>query len=173
MRVLLVGGGIGVGGSGDRGLQLARVLISEGHAVRAAVDESHRAAVEAAGCECWVGDPDRIGSLRYALENVTVLLWMLGDVDRAELHGPRLQMMMERTIDTTVRGVTYETFGPHGDEGREVVVRMATKNEIPFVLIDRDPEDVDAWLAAVLSGIEQITSVDRAELQRAALQRSA
>ena len=65
-----------------------------------------RAAIEAAGCECWIGDPDRIGTLRYALENVTILMWLLGtatgaDAERvAALHGSRLQMMLEKTTDT-------------------------------------------------------------------------
>ncbi|HSD78768.1 MAG TPA: NAD-binding protein, partial [Solirubrobacteraceae bacterium] len=65
MRVLMVGGGC-------RGLELARGLVAEGHAVRAVTRrEERRAELEAAGCECWIGDPDRIGTLRYALDNVT------------------------------------------------------------------------------------------------------
>ena len=66
-------------GGGCRGLRLARTLVAEGHAVRAVTrSQARRAEIEAAGCECWIGDPDRIGSLRYALDNVTVLLWLLG-----------------------------------------------------------------------------------------------
>ena len=72
VRALMVGGGC-------RGLALARTLVAEGHAVRAVTrSPARRAEIEAAGCECWIGDPDRIGSLRYALDNVTVLLWLLG-----------------------------------------------------------------------------------------------
>jgi NAD(P)-dependent dehydrogenase (short-subunit alcohol dehydrogenase family) len=158
MRVLIVGGA-------RRGLALAGELVAEGHAVRIAADEPRRAEIEAAGCECWVGDPDRIGSLRYALENVTALLWLLGDVDREELHGSRLEMMLERTIDTTARGVIYESFGEYGDQGAEIVVRMATKNEIPYVLVADDPADEEAWQRAVLAGLDAITSTDRAALQ--------
>ena len=167
MRVLLVGGGIGIGGSGSRGLELARRLVANGHAVRAAVDEEHRAAVEAAGGECWVGDPDRIGTLRYALENVTVLCWLLADVERPELHGTRLEMMLERTIDTTARGVIYESSGRYGETGSEIVTRMASKNEIPFVLVTANPEDEEAWLAELFAGIESIVAVDRSALPAA------
>ena len=72
MRVLIVGGGC-------RGLDLARALVADGHAVRVVTrTEARRAAIEAAGGECWIGDPDRVGTLRYALENVTLLLWLLG-----------------------------------------------------------------------------------------------
>ena len=164
MRVLIVGGA-------ERGLALAGELVGDGHAVRVAGDESSRAEIEAAGCECWIGTPDRIGSLRYALENVTVLLWLLGDVDREEFHGTRLEMMMERTIDTTARGVVYESFGKYGEQGAEIVARMATRNEIPYVLVEDDPENGDAWHRAVLAGIEVITSADRAEIQHEAMQK--
>ena len=66
-----------------------------------------RAGIEAAGAECWVGTPDRIGSLRYALENVSLLMWLLGTASGGgrELHGRRLEFMLSQTIDTTVRGV--------------------------------------------------------------------
>src|SRR5207342_558513 len=72
LRALIVGGGC-------RGLDLARELAAEGHALRVVTrTEAGRAAIEAAGAECWIGDPDRVGTLRYALENVTLLLWLLG-----------------------------------------------------------------------------------------------
>jgi len=81
-------------GGGCRGLRLARDLVAEGHAVRAVTrSDERRAAIEAAGCECWIGDPDRIGTLRYALDNVTVLLWLLGTAtgpNAVDLHGSRL-----------------------------------------------------------------------------------
>ena len=102
-------------GGGCRGLALARELVAGGHAVRAVTrTEARRAAIVAAGCECWIGDPDRIGTLRYALDNVTVLLWLLGTAtgpNVADLHGSRLRMMLEKVTDTTVRGVVYEAAG--------------------------------------------------------------
>jgi len=83
-------------GGGCRGLALARTLVAEGHAVRAVTRApARRAEIEAAGCECWIGDPDRIGSLRYALDNVTVLLWLLGTATGSNveaLHLSRLRM---------------------------------------------------------------------------------
>ena len=72
------------------------------------LDPADRPAIEAAGAECVIGDPDRVGTLRYALDNVTILMWLLGDDAREPLHGSRWKMMLERTIDTTVRGVLYE-----------------------------------------------------------------
>jgi hypothetical protein len=130
-------------GGGCRGLALARSLVAEGHAVRAVTrDESRRTQLEDAGCECWIGDPDRVGTLRYALDNATVLLWLLGTVDVPELHGSRLEMMLERTVDTTVRGVLYE-----GLRGEAVVQAAHDRHGIPIAFLDADPGEVDSWVA--------------------------
>jgi NAD(P)H-binding len=145
-------------GGGRAGLGLTRRLVADGHAVRFVTrHEDRRAEVEVAGAECWIGDPDRIGSLRYALDNVTVLLWLLGRADGDDLHGSRLTMMLERTIDTTVRGVVYEGT----PEGAAVVERMAGYNEIPYALIDVPREDEDAWAAAILEAIDGILVAPR------------
>jgi uncharacterized protein YbjT (DUF2867 family) len=129
-----------LGGSSHRALDLARDLTAQGHAVRAVTrSEANRERIEAAGAECWIGDPDVVGTLRYALDNVTLLLHLLGASDDDELHGSRLHMLLERTIDTTVRGVVYEA-GP----GRELVERMTSYNEIPVRVLDHGAPDWDA-----------------------------
>ena len=144
-------------GGGCRGLALARSLVAEGHAVRAVTrEESKRPLLEEAGCECWIGDPDRIGTLRYALENATVLLWLLGTVDVPELHGSRLEMMLERSVDTTVRGVLYE-----GRAGEAVVQAAHDRHGIPIAFLDEDPADVEAWVAGARAGIDALLATDR------------
>ena len=144
-------------GGGCRGLALARSLVAEGHAVRAVTrEESKRPLLEEAGCECWIGDPDRIGTLRYALENATVLLWLLGRVDVPELHGSRLAMMLERSVDTTVRGVLYE-----GRAGESVVQAAHDRHGIPIAFLDEDPADVEAWVAGARAGIDALLATDR------------
>lgn len=151
MRALLVGGG-------RPGLALTRALAADGHAVRFVTrHEAFGPEIEAAGGETYIGDPDRVGSLRYALDNVTVLLWLLGRVPDGDLHGSRLTMMMERTIDTTVRGVVYE-----GTEaGAAEVARMATYNEIPYAILTAEREEEDAWVAAVLEAIDGVLAAPR------------
>jgi uncharacterized protein YbjT (DUF2867 family) len=156
MRALMIGGGC-------RGIALAQELIAEGHAVRAVTRlEPHRAAIEAAGAECWIGDPDRIGTLRYALDNVTVLLWLLGTASGSPeqvraLHDTRLEFMLERTIDTTVRGVVYEGAGsvPAADLacGEAHVARLGARNEIPVAYLHRDPAGRPEWLAEARGAI--------------------
>ena len=139
-------------GGGCRGLALARSLVAEGHAVRAVTrDEGKREQLEQAGCECWIGDPDRVGTLRYALDNATVLLWLLDTVDVPELHGSRLEMMLERTVDTTVRGVLYE-----GREGEAVVQAAHDRHGIPIAFLDADPRDTQEWVAQARERIDAL-----------------
>ena len=126
-------------------------------------DEGRRAAIEATGAECYVGDPDRIGTLTYALDNATILCWLLGsatgDAERvAALHGTRLQMLLERTIDTTVRGVVYEAAGTVDvavlAAGAERVRAACAYSEIPFRVVKADPSGHDEWLGAMASAVQ-------------------
>lgn len=104
-----------------------------------------------------------IGTLRYALENVTLLLWLLGTASGDEekvaaLHGSRLRMMLEKTTDTTVRGVIYEAAGPVGEsliESGVAEMELAREtNQIPFALLRADPLGVrDHWLAEAQQAI--------------------
>ncbi|MGH2841036.1 MAG: hypothetical protein ACRDKY_09460 [Solirubrobacteraceae bacterium] len=162
MRVLLVGGGC-------RGLGLTRNLVADGHAVRAVTrDERNREAIEAAGGECWIGDPNVVGTLRYALESVTILVWALGTArgtaeEVAALHGPRLEMMLSRTIDSTVRGVVYEAAGPVGADvlaaGAAELRSTCELNEIPYALVQENPSAAGAWEAAARRSIEHLLGV--------------
>jgi NAD(P)H-binding len=149
-------------GGGCRGLALARTLVAEGHAVRAVTrTPARRAEIEAAGCECWIGDPDRIGTLRYALDNATVLLWLLATATgpgAADLHGSRLRMMLERTTDTTVRGVVYEGTDPSGLSELDRARRL---NEIPYAVLRADPADDDAWRAGARQAIASVLAARR------------
>ena len=159
VRVLMVGGGC-------RGLALARELVADGHAVRAVTRrEEGAAAIEAAGAEAWRGDPDVVGTLRYALDNVTLLLWLLGTARGtpeavAALHGPRLRMMLERTVDTTVRGVVYEAAGSVGRDvlaaGVAELRRARERDEIPFRLVEADPAEAAAWQRATRGAVDEL-----------------
>lgn len=165
MRALVVGGGC-------RGLDLARELVEEGHAVRYVTrTEAGRAAIEEAGAQCWIGTPDVIGTLRYALDNVTLLFWLLGtasgsDEELAPLHGSRLRMMLEKTTDTTVRGVVYEAAGTVPPEmlraGVEEMELAQRSNEIPFQLVEADPRgDREAWLDDVRQAVDRLLAGPR------------
>lgn len=129
-------------GCGCRGRALATALGSEGHAVRGTSRrEESRTAIEATGAEFWLGDPDRIGTLTYALDGATILVWLLGSAtgsreQLAALHGTRLAMLLERTVDTTVRGLVYEAEGSVPADllaaGAATVGRACAYSEIPY-----------------------------------------
>lgn len=162
VRVLLVGGGC-------RGLRLARELVGDGHAARVVTrGEANRAAIEATGAECWIGDPDVVGTLRYALENVTILVWALGTAsgapgEVAALHGTRLEMMLTKAIDSTVRGVVYEAAGTVAPDvlsaGVGQLRTVCERNEIPYALLEADPRTPAAWEAAARRAIDQLLGV--------------
>jgi hypothetical protein len=143
---------------GCRGRQLAGGLVGQGYAVRITTrTEAGRAAIESTGAECWIGTPERLGTLRAALESVTIVCWLLGTVtgpaeqEIRALHASRLEFFLGQVIDTTVRGFVYETSGTVPadalGEGERIVRMVAGRNEIPVGILTADPEDVDAWLA--------------------------
>jgi uncharacterized protein YbjT (DUF2867 family) len=119
---------------GCRGQALARELVAAGHAVRGTTrDPAHADAIAAAGAEPYVGDPDRIGTLMGALTGVTVLCWLFGGVPDADLHGGRLRMLLEKLVDTPVRGVVYE---PALAEGERIARDAAQRWQIPVEIVE-------------------------------------
>jgi hypothetical protein len=155
-------------GCGCRGLALAGGLRRSGHVVRGTTrDEARVAELEAAGVEPFLGDPDRIGTLIGALQQVSVACILLGSAtgerDRiAALHGTRLEMLLSRLIDTTARGVVYEASGSIEpdvlERGASLVRSACERSRIPYALIDADPEDPRAWTDAATDAVERVLS---------------
>jgi hypothetical protein len=154
-------------GGGCRGRRLAAEMLAEGHAVRISTrTEAGRAAIEQAGAECWIGTPERLATLRGALDAVAVLCWMLGagtgsEEELAALHGPRLELFLTQAIDTTVRGFLYEARGSTTpasvlEEGERTVRRMTAQSSIPAAFLTADPRDDDAWLADARSALRSL-----------------
>lgn len=155
-RILIVGGG-------ERGRWLAARLGEEGHATRILTRaEEGRAAIERAGAECWIGTPDRLGTLIGALEGVAIACWLLGCAsgpaeEVQALHGLRLRSFMVKAIDTTIRGVVYEAAGTLPNSmlaaGAQIATEVATRNEIPLELLRVDPADEERWRAQALHAV--------------------
>lgn len=153
-------------GCGCRGQQLTASLKADGHVVRATTRRPDRVAeIEAAGAEAVVADPDRIATIAPSLDHVSVACVLLGaatgtaDQLRA-LHGPRLEMLLTRMLDTTVRGVVYEAVGGAGAEhlrvGAAIVREACMASLIPYVLLDSYPADHQRWLAAARAAVDQV-----------------
>jgi hypothetical protein len=158
-RILIVGGGC-------RGRRLAATLAGERHAVRITTrTEERRAAIEASGAECWIGTPDRLATLRAALDGVTIVCWLLASATGPEhalraLHATRLEFFATQAIDTTVRGFIYESCGTMPAQvlgrGAEVVRAVAERNAIPLALLTADPIDERAWQAQAGAAVDSL-----------------
>ena len=162
-RVLILGGGC-------RGRQLAAEVIGDGHAVRIVTRSgSRRAAIEALGAECYIGDPNRLGTLRGVLEGVTVACWLLATATGSpaevrELHVSRLPAFLGQAVDSTMRGFVYEApadvpaQAPSAAparlvaltsalaEGARLVREIAQRNAIPVAALTAAPHEMGLWL---------------------------
>jgi putative NADH-flavin reductase len=153
-------------GCGCRGRLLAAALLRRGHAVRATTRDPDRVeAIALTGAEPVVGDPDRVATLTPALEHVGVAYVLLGSAvggsaQLGALHGSRLEMLLRKMIDTTVRGIVYEGRGSVDPvllrAGRELVRRSCEESLIPYVLLDADPGDPIAWLNAATAAADRV-----------------
>lgn len=158
-------------------------MLGRGHAVRATTrTEAGRAAIEAVGAECWIGTPDRLATLRGALESVTIACWMLAGAsgpteDIEALHSSRLEFFLAQAIDTTVRGLIYDA-APLGaasarasppcvDEhmltgGTRIARALTELNAIPLVVLGADAcagddESADErWIVAAAAAVDDL-----------------
>jgi hypothetical protein len=159
-RLLIVGGGC-------RGLRLAEEAGREGHAVRVVTrTEDRRPEIEETGAECWIGDPNRLGTLRGVLDGVTIACWLLGAATGPEerlvaLHSDRLRAFLESAIDSTVRGLLYEAAGssmPAGAlaEGERIAQEIAQRNAIPLAILNTNPADIPCWLEQARGALSEL-----------------
>ncbi|HKB51985.1 MAG TPA: hypothetical protein VKC63_11235 [Solirubrobacterales bacterium] len=142
-------------GCGCRGRMLGERLLAQGWQVRGTSrHEEGLEAIAAAGIEPALADPARLDTLLDRVGDVTVVVWILGsaeggDEELAALHGPRLDRMVERLVETPVRGFVYEAAGSvdpillaHGHESLEAA---SDRWQIPLSTILVDPSDYATW----------------------------
>jgi hypothetical protein len=134
-RILIVG----IVGCDERGRALARELRDRGHLVRGtARSEAELGAIEQAGAEAVVADPDRLGTLLPHLHGVSAVCWLAGD-------SPRLEPLVETLVDTHVRGLVCEP-GP----GAEAARRVAAASRVGYEIVS-DPGAMAPALDRVLA----------------------
>lgn len=132
-RVLIVG-------CGCRGRELGAELRDRGWQARGTSRDAARLeAIEAAGIEPAVADPDRPGTILELCGDAAVVVWLLasaeGEPDQVDaIHGPRLERLLEKLVDSPVRGFLYET-GRDGP-GAEIVKRAGETWRIRVGLLD-------------------------------------
>jgi hypothetical protein len=140
-------------GCGCRGRALGAALLEDGHAVRG-TSRAQLDPIETAGIEAWAADPDRLGTVMAALPGVSVVCWLLGSAtgpNAAELHGPRLETLLERLVDTPVRGFVYEAGG-----GEQAVRAAGERWRMAVRVVSADPARHEEWLAAMRGAVADL-----------------
>lgn len=143
-------------GCGCSGRALGSELRDEGWEVRGTSrTEEGLSAIEAAGIEPARADPERPGTVLDLVGDVTVVLWLLGSAagpadDVEAIHGPRLEGLLERLVDTPVRGFVYEGAGTVDAKllsgGAEIVQRARDTWRIPVAVTETSREHGPAWV---------------------------
>jgi len=142
-------------GCGCRGRELGERLLAAGWAVRGTSRrEEGLAAIAAAGIEPAPADPDRVGTVLELVADVAVVFHLLGSAAGdpeavAAIHGPRLERLLEKVVDTPVRGVVYEAVGSVEPgllaAGAELVETASRTWRIPAEVVTREPNDPAEW----------------------------
>jgi uncharacterized protein YbjT (DUF2867 family) len=142
-------------GCGGRGRELGERLLAAGWAVRGTTRrEEGLAAIEAAGIEPALADPDRVGTLVELVGDVAVVFHLLGSAAGepealAAIHGPRLERLLEKVVDTPVRGVIYEAVGSVDAAvlggGAELVAIASRTWRIPAEVVKAESNEPAAW----------------------------
>ena len=156
-------------GCGCRARELGGRLLAEGWRVRGTTRAAQgAAAIERAGIEPAVADPDRIGTVLDQIADVAVVGWLLGSASGdpgllAALHGPRLERLCEELVDTPVRGLVYEAAGSVAPEslreGRRVLADASARWHIPVELLDHDPADACGWAQAAEAAFARLVGL--------------
>ena len=110
-----------------------------------------------------MGDPDRIATLTPALDQVTVACVLLGSAvgspaSLAALHGTRLEMLLTKTVDTTVRAIVYEASGTVDPAvlavGAALVRARCEDSRIPYAMLEANPADHGEWTLAAVAAVD-------------------
>ena len=111
-RALIVGCGCR-----GRGARASACSTRAGRCAGRAAPEEGLAAIEAAGIEAALADPDRAGDgprpgrRRDASSSGCSARRRRAAEELAAIHGPRLERLLEKLVDTPVRGFVYEAAG--------------------------------------------------------------
>lgn len=135
-----------------------------GHPVRGTTRDPARVGeLEANGIEPAVGDPYRLATLLPHIANTSAMVWLMGSAtgdDVEALHRTRLQTTLERLVDSPVRGMVYEAAGTLPAElmreGSAEVRKAAVTWQMPNVIVEQDPSDHEAWIAAMVAAVEEV-----------------
>jgi hypothetical protein len=140
---------------------LGERLAAGGWAVRGTSRrDSGLALIEGSGLEGAYADPERPGTVLELVGDVAILYYLQGSArgqrERVEaIHGGLLESLLERLVETPVRGFVYEAAGSvEGavlEEGAERVRAAGERWRIPWEILAADPGDAEGWCAEALA----------------------
>jgi uncharacterized protein YbjT (DUF2867 family) len=155
-------------GCGCRGRRLGAQLVQSGWRVRGTSRRPARWNESLAdGIEPAIADPERPGSILELVADVTLVFWLLGSASGedelvASIHGPRLERLLERLVDSPVRGFVYEgagrVAGVHLERGSRLVREAGERWRIPTEVVAVDPDEPGAWTQAMVAAAERLTA---------------
>jgi uncharacterized protein YbjT (DUF2867 family) len=153
-------------GCGCSGRALGGELLEDGWAVRGTSrDAEGLAAIEAAGIEPARADPEQPGTILELVDDVAIVIWLLGSAkgttqDLATIHGPRLESLLERFVETPVRGFVYEGAGTVDSavlEGGAELARDAERTwRIPVAVTETSRERGPAWAEELENAVVEL-----------------
>ena len=143
-------------GCGCLGTELGRGLAGDGWAVRGTsrTEEGARR-IDDAGLEGVVADPNRVGTVLEHVGDVAVVAWALGAAagsSARDVNGPRLERMLERLVDTPVRGFVLDA-PPAQPESKELVAVAAETWHIPVRVVELQRAESRDWVAAMRDAV--------------------
>jgi uncharacterized protein YbjT (DUF2867 family) len=134
-------------GCGCRGRLLGERLLAEGWQVRGT---SRRAEglmpIEATGIEPALADPERPATVLDLIDDVATVYWLLGSAggpgeNLEAVHGPQLEHLLERLVETPVRRFVYEGVGSVDpailERGASIVRAAGERWRIPITVVGR------------------------------------
>jgi hypothetical protein len=147
-------------GCGCRGRALGNALQEAGWLARGTSrTEAGAKAIQEAGIEPAIADPDRIITVLDAIEGVSLIYWLFGTVPDPELHGPRLERLLEEIVDTPVRALVYELnaeLDPSAASGAFEALRSANERwRIPFEVVAAEYGS-EEWLEGMLAAAREL-----------------
>lgn len=154
-------------GCGCRGRLVGTQLLDQGWEVRGTSRRQEGLEpIEEAGIEPALADPADPGSVLELISDVTVVYWLLGSAqgeqeDIAAIHGASLERLLERLVDTPVRGFVYEAAGSveesYLEQGSAALSAVSRTSSLPVGHVNVPPDDLEHWFAVVLAVTQTIT----------------
>jgi uncharacterized protein YbjT (DUF2867 family) len=150
-------------GCGCRGRELGTELARIGWQVRGTSRRPEGLdAIKAAGIEPAPADPDRPGTVLEVCGDVAVVVWLLGSANReaaSAIHGSRLESLLEKLVDSPVRGFAYEAAGSLSagtlSEGARITERAGERWRIPVIVLAEDRGD-PGWAERTAAAVARL-----------------